>query len=296
MRCPRCGAVLRDDAEQCGFCGEKIVPAVSFEKPIIENRPRDEAFDVENTVQPEVPQQQQNHDQNPIVIAIIILSGVLLAAVGVLLFYAFKNSQRAIINVNTTATEEALQPSTTPPATVPDPSETADEGHAQDAQETEPAGEDAGSHDAASGAVIQTVSYDDRENEGIIYRFSGNQAIVLKCQSGEERIEIPDSVDGMPVIGISEDAFNGCTHLKYIDLPEGIAWIGARAFMNCTNLREIVMPDTLVTIGNETFNYCPLFTIVSHETAYGHTYAEYHNLNWLEGESLVPIDQGAANE
>ena len=64
MRCPRCGAVLRDDAEQCGFCGEKIVPAVSFEKPIIENRPRDEAFDVENTVQPEVPQQQQNHDQN----------------------------------------------------------------------------------------------------------------------------------------------------------------------------------------------------------------------------------------
>ena len=296
MRCPRCGAVLRDDAVQCGFCGEKIVPVVSFEKPIIENRPRDEEFDVENTVRPEVPE-QQNHDQNPIVIAIIILSGVLMAALGVLLFYAFKNSQRAIVNVNPTTAEEE-QTSTTPAATVPDDTDNAASDQSQKAQETEPASEEAEEETAVSdeeggteqGAVIQTVAYDDREYNGIIYRFSGNQAVVIKCQSEDEWIELPSEVEGAPVIGISEDAFNGCTHLVYIDLPEGVAWIGARAFMNCTNLREIVMPDTLVTVGDGSFNYCPLFTIVSHETAYGHTFADYHNLNWLEGESLVPMD------
>ena len=297
MRCPRCGAVLRDDAEQCGFCGERIVPAVSFEKPIIENRPRDEAFDVENTVHAEVPE-QQNHDQNPIVIAIILLSGVLMAAVGILLFYAFKNSQRAVINVNPTTTEEASQTSTTPPASVPDNTENAASDPAKDAEATEPASEEAEAEAAAvstesvseSGAVIQTVSYDDREYDGIIYRFSGNQAIVLKCQGEGEWIELPAEVDGAPLIGISEDAFNGCTHLVYIDLPEGVAWIGARAFMNCTNLKQIVMPDTLVTVGDGSFNFCPLFTIVSHDTAYGHTFADYHSLNWLEGESLVPME------
>ena len=121
MRCPRCGAVLRDDAEQCGFCGEKIVPVVSFEKPIIENRPRDEAFDVVNTVRKEVPE-QQNHDQNPLIIAIILLSGVLMAAAGILLFYAFKNSQRAVINVNPTTSAEEAQPTSAAPA-VPDKTE-----------------------------------------------------------------------------------------------------------------------------------------------------------------------------
>ena len=299
MRCPRCGAVLRDDAVQCGFCGERIGPAVSFEKPIIENRPRDEAFDVENTVRPEVPERQQNHDQNPIVIAIIILSGVLMAAVGVLLFYVFKNSQRAIINVNPTTTEEASQPSDAPSATVQDPAGNADADHAQAAQETEPAAEEAEAEEAAEdgeengaepSAVIQTIAFDEREFDGIVYRINGNQAFVIKCQCEEEWIEIPATVYDVPVIGISEDAFNGCAHLQYIDLPEGVAWIGARAFMNCTNLREIVMPDTMVTVGDGTFNYCPAFTIVSHETAYGRRYADEHDLNWLEGDSLVPMD------
>ena len=137
MRCPRCGAVLRDDAEQCGFCGEKIVPVVSFEKPIIENRPRDEAFDVVNTVRKEVPE-QQNHDQNPLIIAIILLSGVLMAAAGILLFYAFKNSQRAVINVNPTTSAEEAQPTSAAPA-VPDKTESAEADGTKDAAETEPA-------------------------------------------------------------------------------------------------------------------------------------------------------------
>ena len=128
MRCPRCGAVLRDDAEQCGFCGEKIVPVISFEKPIIENRPRDEAFDVENTVQKAAQPEERNHDQNPLIIMIIILSGVLFAAVAVLLFYAVRNSQRAVVNLNqTSSVSEETETETTPLETTATSAEEASE-------------------------------------------------------------------------------------------------------------------------------------------------------------------------
>lgn len=290
MRCPRCGAVLRDDAEQCGFCGEKIVPVVSFEKPIIENRPRDEAFDVENTVQKAVPPVQENHDQSPMIIAIILLSGVLLAAVAVLVFYAVKNSQRAVVNVNASTVPTESVAETTPPASVATPAETETaeapvSAEEEAAENTEPAPEESDSQETAA----QTV-YDDREYGGVIYRLNGNQAVVLKNSSPDSWIELPETVYGVPVVGISEEAFKDCAELEYIDLPEGVAWIGANAFNGCRRLREIVMPDTLVTIGDGSFNNVPSFSIVSHEDAYGHAFAEYHNLNWLEGESLVPLD------
>ena len=290
MRCPRCGAVLRDDAEQCGFCGEKIVPVVSFEKPIIENRPRDEAFDVENTVKkPAQPEIQENHGQNPVVIAIILLSGVLCAAIAVLLFYSLKSSQRAVVNVNTSAPSESLTeteaPATTPYAGTVSPEESADEAAEVPGETGEASGE---SEEAASGE--SQALYDDREFEGLVYRFSGNQAVIVGCKTDESWIEVPDTVDGVPVVGISEGAFTDCTSLEYIDLPEGVAWIGAYAFLRCSHFKEIVMPDSLVTIGDGSFNNCPSFTIVSHEGSSGHAFAEYHNLNWIEGDFLVPVE------
>ena len=277
MRCPRCGALLRDDAEQCGFCGEKIVPVVSFEKPIIENRPRDEAFDVENTVRKKEVPEQQDHDQNPWIIAIIILSGVMIAVIGVLLFYTFKNRQRAVVNVNPSAAAEATADTEAP-----------ESGNEEDAQP--------GPDESPPGAAAQTAAYDDREADGIIYRVSGNQAVVLRCISRETSITIAEEIDGIPVVGVSESAFSGCGHLVYIDLPEGIAWIGANAFMDCRNFRGIVMPDTLVTLGDHSFDNCPSFTVISHEAAYGHAFAEFHSLKWLEGDSLTPLTGEPADE
>ena len=300
MRCPRCGALLRDDAEQCGFCGEKIVPVVSFEKPIIENRPRDEAFDVENTVRKKEVPEQQDHDQNPWIIAIIILSGVMIAVIGVLLFYTFKNRQRAVVNVNPSAAAEATADTIPAAPSKQEPDESASETpEAQETEAPESGNEEEaqpGPDESQPGAAAQTAAYDDREADGIIYRVSGNQAVVLRCISRETSITIAEEIDGIPVVGVSESAFSGCGHLVYIDLPEGIAWIGANAFMDCRNFRGIVMPDTLVTLGDHSFDNCPSFTVISHEAAYGHAFAEFHSLKWLEGDSLTPLTGEPADE
>ena len=44
---------------------------------------------------------------------------------------------------------------------------------------------------------------------------------------------------------IGEKAFNGCTSLSSISLPEGLAMIGYAAFRDCTFLSSISIPDTV---------------------------------------------------
>ena len=51
-------------------------------------------------------------------------------------------------------------------------------------------------------------------------------------------------------------AFENCTALREVFLPEGITEIPERAFFRCHSLREIHLPSTLRHIGKEAFAFC----------------------------------------
>ena len=55
---------------------------------------------------------------------------------------------------------------------------------------------------------------------------------------------------------ISAGAFNSCTSLEYIEIPEGIVAIGASAFNNCSSLKSIRIPTTVKIIGEKAFENC----------------------------------------
>lgn len=62
-----------------------------------------------------------------------------------------------------------------------------------------------------------------------------------------------------------DEVFQGCTSLKSVILPQGLAHIGEKAFMNCTSLESITIPASIVFIGQEdnierssVFTNCPL--------------------------------------
>ena len=59
--------------------------------------------------------------------------------------------------------------------------------------------------------------------------------------------------------------FQGCTSLKSVILPQGLASIGTMAFMDCTSLESITIPASIVFIGDKyniehssVFTNCPL--------------------------------------
>ena len=51
-------------------------------------------------------------------------------------------------------------------------------------------------------------------------------------------------------------AFYGCTTLKDVTLPNKLTHIGIEAFRGCTGLTEVTLPNTLVHIGNNAFGRC----------------------------------------
>ena len=71
----------------------------------------------------------------------------------------------------------------------------------------------------------------------------------------EKSLTIPDSLDGIPVAGIGENAFF-CNPLQEITIPDSVRSIGTKAFSHCYCLTEITIPDSVTSIGNWAFESC----------------------------------------
>ena len=64
-------------------------------------------------------------------------------------------------------------------------------------------------------------------------------------------IEIPESVES-----IGGSAFKGCSSLTDIEIPENVKSIGDSAFIGCSSLRNIEIPANVTEIGDFTFLVC----------------------------------------
>ena len=73
--------------------------------------------------------------------------------------------------------------------------------------------------------------------------------------SGLTSVVIPDNVT---IIGKS--AFEDCSSLMNITIPDSVISIGNFAFSGCTNLTSITIPDGVRTIGHATFSGCNSLT------------------------------------
>ena len=69
--------------------------------------------------------------------------------------------------------------------------------------------------------------------------------------SGLTSITIPDSVTSIGV-----QAFSGCSGLTSITIPDSVTSIGSYAFYNCSGLTSITIPDSVISIGQYAFYYC----------------------------------------
>ena len=71
------------------------------------------------------------------------------------------------------------------------------------------------------------------------------------------------------VICIDIGAFNGCTGLRSIVIPEGVISIGFSAFSGCTGLTSITIPDSVTVIADGAFSGCRGLTSVTFENKTG---------------------------
>ena len=70
-------------------------------------------------------------------------------------------------------------------------------------------------------------------------------------------VVIPDSVTS-----ISDYAFSGCSSLESIVIPDSVTSIGDYAFRYCSSLESVVIPDSVTSIGGSAFYNCSKLTSV----------------------------------
>ena len=106
--------------------------------------------------------------------------------------------------------------------------------------------------------TASAVSYGDFE-----YTVSESGAEITAYNGTDAKVQIPETVDGAKVVSIGNYAFNNCTSLESITIPEGVTKIGYGAFNGCKNLSEVVLPDSLTALDNYAFEYCTALTDIT---------------------------------
>ena len=109
-----------------------------------------------------------------------------------------------------------------------------------------------------------TVAAYDFVEGGIYYNIVGSQAQVTYMSSGTASyfgsVVIPETVthNGVTyaVTSIGNSAFNNCTSMTDVTIPNSIINIGDHAFRYCSGLREVEIPNSVETLGRCTFHSC----------------------------------------
>lgn len=74
----------------------------------------------------------------------------------------------------------------------------------------------------------------------------------------DEDLVIPSTVNGIPVTEIANNAFYRNNKIKSVYCGNRVTVIGFQAFENCSNLKKVIIPDSVEKICEEAFCWCGL--------------------------------------
>ncbi len=116
-------------------------------------------------------------------------------------------------------------------------------------------GNGADEHSAAN--VSDAVDWNFTDTEHLTYSISGDSIRITGFDNTVSHLVIPDTIEGLPVTVIDWYAFENCTNLVSVTIPETVTHISRFAFVHCINLETVNLPSSLYAIEQYAFHDCP---------------------------------------
>ena len=107
-------------------------------------------------------------------------------------------------------------------------------------------------------------------NPNLKYEIKGDAVTITGRATGASgELIIPANIEGKPVTSIGEYAFEDCTSLTAITIPDGVTSIGEGAFYGCNSLTAVTFLGDAPEIENDAFKDSSLSTIYRKPDAKG---------------------------
>lgn len=103
----------------------------------------------------------------------------------------------------------------------------------------------------ALNAVWQDFSITAENRHKVGYTGAENEELVVPATFFDE-----EDMKWCNVTQVNGGAFEGCTNLKSVILPNSITTIWNNAFSTCTNMQKIILPNNITRINSYTFYKC----------------------------------------
>ena len=84
----------------------------------------------------------------------------------------------------------------------------------------------------------------------------GTLTVVRCIDKAADDLDIQFEAGGCPVTAIAARAFESCTALRRVTLPQGLRQIGEMAFSGCSRLSRLTIPGSVVRVGTLAFAKC----------------------------------------
>ncbi len=102
------------------------------------------------------------------------------------------------------------------------------------------------------------------ESYGVLtYEVNNGKVTITDCdKSASGTVTVPSTINGCSVTSIGNGAFESCSQLSTVKLPNGLTDIGENCFM-ASGITQIVIPGSVVGIRSGTFSHCSKLSSVT---------------------------------